>query len=52
VKVILVSGCHPLTVVRVEDRTEYLNTLGRASIDLDASQFAKFIARRVRWPLA
>jgi hypothetical protein len=36
-------------VVRVEDRTEYLNALDRASIDLDASQFAKFIAERVQW---
>jgi hypothetical protein len=37
--------------VPVEDRTEYLNALDRASIDLDASPFAKFIAERVRWPL-
>jgi hypothetical protein len=49
--VLLASGGYPWTVVRVEDRTEYLNALDRASIDLDAGQFAKFIAERVRWSL-
>jgi hypothetical protein len=49
--VLLASGGYPWTVVRVEDRTEYLNALDRASIDVDASPFAKFIAERVRWSL-
>ena len=35
-------------VIRVEDRTEYLAALDRASIDLDIVPFAEFIADRVR----
>jgi len=38
-------------VVRVEDRTEYLKALDRASTDVDARHFASFIAERVRWSL-
>jgi Fic family protein len=49
--VLLASGGIPWTVVRVEDRTEYLNALDRASVNADASPFAKFIAERVRWSL-
>jgi hypothetical protein len=45
--VLLASGGYPWTVVRVEDRTEYLNALDRASIDVDARPFASFIAERV-----
>jgi len=46
--VLLASGGYPWTVIRVEARTEYLNALDRASIDLDADPFASFIAERVR----
>ena len=49
--VLLASGGYPWTVVRVEDRAAYLNALDRASIDVDASSFAMFIAERVRWSL-
>ena len=45
--VLLASGGYPWTVVRVEDRAEYLRALDRASIDLDARPFAAFIAKRV-----
>ena len=47
--VLLASGGYPWTVVRVEDRAEYLSALERASIDLDARPFAAFIAERVTW---
>jgi len=47
--VLLASGGYPWTVVRVEDRAEYLSALDRASIDLDARPFAAFIAARVTW---
>ncbi len=47
--VLLASGGYPWTVVRVEDRTDYLSALDRASIDLDAKRFAEFIAERVTW---
>jgi hypothetical protein len=49
--VLLASGGFPWTVVRVEDRAAYLNALDSASIDIDASAFALFIAERVRWSL-
>jgi hypothetical protein len=43
----LASGGYPWTVIRVEDRTEYLAALDRASIDMDIGPFAEFIAERV-----
>lgn len=49
--VLLASGGYPWTVVRVEDRAEYLKALDRASIDVDARPFASFIAERVCWSL-
>ncbi len=49
--VLLASGGYPWTVVRVEDRAEYLKALDRASIEVDARPFANFIAKRVRWSL-
>jgi len=42
--VLLASGGYPWTVVRVEDRAEYLSALDRASIDPDARSFSLFIA--------
>lgn len=47
----LASGGYPWTVIRVEDRTPYLAALDSASIDLDISPFAGFIAERVRWSM-
>jgi fido (protein-threonine AMPylation protein) len=49
--VMLASGGYPWTVVRVEDRNVYLAALDKASIDLDISPFAAFIAERVRWSM-
>jgi len=47
----LASGGYPWTVVRVDDRAEYLAALDRASIDADIRPFATFIAERVNWSL-
>lgn len=47
----LSSGGYPWTVIRVEDRDAYLTALDRASIDMDISPFADFIAERVQWSL-
>jgi len=44
----LASGGYPWTVIRVEDRTDYLLALDRASIDMTIEPFAGFIAERVR----
>ncbi len=49
--VALASGGYPWTVIRVEDRDEYLHALDRASINLDIAPFAKYIAGRVRWSM-
>jgi hypothetical protein len=48
---LLASGGYPWTVIRVEDRSTYLSALDRASIDMDISPFANFIAERVQWSL-
>jgi Fic family protein len=45
--VLLASGGYPWTVVRVDDRAEYLNALDRASIDLDLHLFTSFIAKQM-----
>jgi fido (protein-threonine AMPylation protein) len=45
----LASGGYPWTVVRVEDRTTYLETLESASVETNLQPFARFIAERVRW---
>ena len=46
--VLLTSGGFPWTVIRVEDRAEYLDALDRASIDVDARSFTTFIAECAR----
>ena len=43
----LASGGFSWTVVRVEDRAEYLDALDRASIDSDIAPFAAFLTRCV-----
>ncbi len=43
----LASGGYPWTVVRVEDRAEYLSALEVASVKLDVTPFAAFIAARI-----
>jgi Fic family protein len=40
----LASGGYPWTVVRVEDREEYMGALESASVDDDARPFARFLA--------
>jgi fido (protein-threonine AMPylation protein) len=45
----LASGGYPWTVVRIEDRTRYLEALESASVDMDVRPFAEFIAERVQW---
>ena len=47
----LASGGYPWTVVRVEDRNQYLEGLERASVDMDVRPFAAFLAERVQWSL-
>lgn len=49
--VMLAAGGYPWTVIRVEDRDEYLEALDRASINLEVGPFASYVARRVRWSL-
>ena len=45
----LASGGYPWTVIRVDDRDQYLHALDRASIDNDIGPFADFIAERLGW---
>jgi Fic/DOC family len=45
----LASGGYPWTVVRVEDRTPYLQSLEAASVDGNVDPFARFIAQRMGW---
>ncbi|WP_421995365.1 Fic family protein [Roseococcus sp.] len=44
----LASGGYPWTVIRLEDRDDYLRGLDAASIEGDVGPFADFIADRVR----
>ncbi len=47
----LASGGYPWTVIRVENRDEYLRALENASIDLNIKPFTEFIARQVEWSM-
>jgi len=47
----LASGGYPWTVIRVDDRAQYLAALDQASIDMDIRPFATFIAKRVQQSL-
>jgi hypothetical protein len=49
--VMLASGGYPWTVIRVEDRDNYLHALDSASVDADIKPFAQFIERCVRQSL-
>jgi hypothetical protein len=49
--VMLASGGYPWTIIRVDDRDEYLAALDRASIDMDIKPFAQFVAERVKWSM-
>jgi hypothetical protein len=46
--VMLSSGGYPWTVIPVERRTEYMNSLETASVTGDFTPFAKFIAELVQ----
>lgn len=43
----LASGGYPWTVIRVDDRGDYMEALDAASVDEDVSPFAQLIARRL-----
>jgi fido (protein-threonine AMPylation protein) len=45
----LASGGFPWTVIRVEDRAQYLQALESASVEMDIKPFAAFIAERIDW---
>lgn len=45
---LLVHGGYPWTVIRVEDRAEYLSALEAASVDTDIRPFASLVARQIR----
>ncbi len=47
----LASGGYPWTVIRVEDRTGYMQGLESASTKADIRPFAEFIAQRVKWSM-
>jgi fido (protein-threonine AMPylation protein) len=47
----LASGGFPWTVIRVEDRTKYLQALESANIEMNIKPFAAFIAERVKWSI-
>lgn len=42
------AGGYPWTVIRVEERTDYLRALESASADSDVKPFAKFVANQMR----
>jgi fido (protein-threonine AMPylation protein) len=46
--VMLASDGYPWTVIRTEERDDYLNALDAASLDSDIKPFARFIGRNVR----
>lgn len=45
----LASGGYPWTVIRVDDRTTYMNALDAASVDGNLQPFSRFVAERVGW---
>ncbi len=45
---LLAAGGYPWTVIRVEDRAEYLSALEAASAESDVQPFARFVAQQMR----
>lgn len=45
--VLLAAGGYPWTVIRVDDRDEYMRALESASVDDDLSVFARFISAQI-----
>lgn len=44
---LLATGGYPWTVIRVDDRTEYLGALETASAESDVTPFAKFVVKQM-----
>ncbi len=44
----LATGGYPWTVIRVEDRTNYMSSLEAASVQNDIRPFALFVAKQVQ----
>ena len=44
----LASGGYPWTIIRIEDRTRYLEALDRASIDGNIVPFTQLIVERLQ----
>lgn len=47
---LLAAGGYPWTVIKVEDRAEYLRSLETASVESDVRPFTSFLARQIRRP--
>lgn len=47
----LASGGYPWTVIRLEDRVNYMAMLEAASVEMNIKPFARFIAERVQWSI-
>ena len=47
--VMLASGGHPWTIIRLEDRSRYMSALEVASTAFDVRPFAELIAERLDW---
>lgn len=47
--VMLASGGYPWTVIRVDDRTAYMNALDAASVEQNLEPLSRFIAERAAW---
>lgn len=45
---LLAGGGYPWTVIRVEDRTEYLDALETASVSADVRPFARFVGKQMQ----
>lgn len=45
------AGGYPWTVIRVEDREDYMKALEAASVENNIKPFADFIAKRVQWSM-
>jgi Fic family protein len=44
---LLAAGGYPWTVIRVDDRDEYMRALESASVDDDLSGFARFVSGQI-----
>lgn len=49
--VMLASGGHPWTIIRLEDRARYMLALEAASTAFDVRPFAELIAERLNWSM-